>query len=366
MAVTDLKNTTWYFNAGWEDTTAYNESISGRLYYNNSWVNLPSDTLIRIREDEIVIENSSWDNNIVFSNSQPFALDIDTYTDNTDSFVDFVNNNGIQLKVTDLTDTTWNVPAGWEADAGYGTFDIIGTINGNHDIDTTFYIGYGINENLRLVSMSNSIVDGSYYVIANANSFTISITGGTDTTNPKLIAWLSKYGELQGGEEEATPTLTYDLSQLDLPEGTHSITVVAKADGYSNSAPSNAVEYAVENAEETVSITLKGRGVSSASGNYTHPRIKFGSAPTSDGDYDYYASGYTVLITGNDEEIDTYLTPIAITTSPIAYIWQEYVDSAAGYKINDGSTITTGVGYANATQIDLNDGDAITLVATYD
>lgn len=46
--------------------------------------------------------------------------------------------------------------------------------------------------------------------------------------------------------EANTPTLTYDLSQLDLPEGTHSITVVAKADGYSNSAPSNAVEYVVE------------------------------------------------------------------------------------------------------------------------
>jgi hypothetical protein len=73
---------------------------------------------------------------------------------------------------------------------------------------------------------------------------TITFIGGADIKDSNLISWLEDNAELQGGEVE--PTLTYDLSQLDLPEGTHSITVVAKADGYSNSAPSNAVEYVVE------------------------------------------------------------------------------------------------------------------------
>lgn len=46
--------------------------------------------------------------------------------------------------------------------------------------------------------------------------------------------------------EPVTPTLTYNLTKLNLAAGTHNITVVAKAEGYLNSAPSNSVEYTVE------------------------------------------------------------------------------------------------------------------------
>ena len=48
---------------------------------------------------------------------------------------------------------------------------------------------------------------------------------------------------------------TYDLTNLGLAAGTHSITVRAKADGYADSEPSNAVEYVVEEIENYLTFS---------------------------------------------------------------------------------------------------------------
>ena len=124
-----------------------------------------------------------------------------------------------------------------------------------------------------------------------------------------------------------------------------------------------------EEETNTVNITLQGSSVVSASGSFTSSKIKFGSAPTSDDDFDY------CNVQGGKNMYDrtgTYTTtPISLIVSPIAYIWQdvgEYYsrDTAGGYKINGGSTITPDIDYANASQITLNDGDIITLITTWD
>lgn len=164
------------------------------------------------------------------------------------------------MAITNLTNTTWYVKAGWEAEAGYGAFDLNGSFNGIdgsfNGIDGMAALGIGNSKQTftTTIAVANRITwsqGGRFQAdLTPADSFFVHIIGGTDATNPKLIAWLSKYGELRV-EEGDTPTLTYDLSQLNLPAGTHLITVIAKADGYADSAPSNAVEYVVKESVPT-------------------------------------------------------------------------------------------------------------------
>lgn len=103
--------------------------------------------------------------------------------------------------------------------------------------------------------------------------------------------------------EANTLTLTYDLSQLDLPEGTHSITVVAKADGYTNSAPSNAVEYVVEsslpvwNGTDLTGTTWEfdprnfkataSYGIFNVNGHINHHFVNSDGTPSSISSYDF-------------------------------------------------------------------------------
>ena len=113
--------------------------------------------------------------------------------------------------------------------------------------------------------------------------------------------------------------------------------------------------------EQTVNITLNttGGGLS----KQTEVAVKFGSQPSDDSDVDYFAYLESVLY---DSKNDAYYHPsdnLKIDVSPVAYIWQRKVDSLAGYKLN-GSFSNAGVGYSNATKVDLKDGDVLTLVST--
>ena len=74
---------------------------------------------------------------------------------------------------------------------------------------------------------------------------TLSLDGDmlTITDNSKLA---TSFDILIDGEVKGTATsATFDLSTLELAEGTYNITVVAKADGYIDSAESEAVSYKV-------------------------------------------------------------------------------------------------------------------------
>lgn len=74
---------------------------------------------------------------------------------------------------------------------------------------------------------------------------TLSLDGDTLTiTDDSGLA--TSFDILVDGEVKGTATsATFDLSTLDLEEGTYSITVIAKADGYIDSAESEAVSYEV-------------------------------------------------------------------------------------------------------------------------
>lgn len=101
------------------------------------------------------------------------------------------------MAITDLTNTTWNIPAGWTCSAGYGTFSIEGNINDDY-FQGGVKFGKGNWNGDEFPNASNSIAywttDGSVAYFSSSTPLTIVITGGTDATNTKLISWLEANG----------------------------------------------------------------------------------------------------------------------------------------------------------------------------
>lgn len=101
------------------------------------------------------------------------------------------------MAITDLTNTTWNIPAGWTASAGYGSFNLVGDINGRYFQDYV-QLGRGNFNGNTFPVQANSIAywttDGGVAYYTSNIPLTITITGGTDATNTKLISWLEENG----------------------------------------------------------------------------------------------------------------------------------------------------------------------------
>lgn len=115
------------------------------------------------------------------------------------------------MAITDLTYTTWVVPAGWTAPAGYGRYgDIKYAIHGEYGSDryTSLYVGYNGNfDNNFSTPTANVVVFGYYGQYNNRNGFIITFIGGADVTNTSLISWIESVGEMQGGGDT-----NYDVS----------------------------------------------------------------------------------------------------------------------------------------------------------
>ena len=95
---------------------------------------------------------------------------------------------------------TWHIPAGWTAAAGYGMFEISGSLNGItiEGLD----IGYDVDPSDSYGSTTpkkNSIVysySGSAFgELTSYDGIEITITGGADATNQNLIDWLNANGK---------------------------------------------------------------------------------------------------------------------------------------------------------------------------
>lgn len=106
---------------------------------------------------------------------------------------------------------------------------------------------------------------------------------------------------VDGTVQDTTTVTSYDLSTLAFTEGTYTVTVIAKADGYNDSAESNAVSYIVEaqqpdTPQTEFQISVYAQEIvfgSTYAGDYNDTYIKFGSdKPTSENDYDYTSKGY--------------------------------------------------------------------------
>lgn len=104
------------------------------------------------------------------------------------------------MAITDLTNTTWQINAGWTASASYGEFSVTVKL----DDDTLEYSGltigsyFGSSDGMNWGQMpsADTIEVGMNVRRISSQSFTIIITGGTDATNTKLISWLEANGTL--------------------------------------------------------------------------------------------------------------------------------------------------------------------------
>ncbi len=111
-----------------------------------------------------------------------------------------------------------------------------GYLDGMPGILTDWKMYYLQGEVATLVmTLDSEWVDEAYRTVEFSESTAISMT---------LLAWINDNTE-QVVDEPTSPTVTFDLSALNLSAGTHSITVRAKANGYADSAESNAVSYVV-------------------------------------------------------------------------------------------------------------------------
>ena len=94
------------------------------------------------------------------------------------------------------------------------------------------------------------------------------------------------YNYLVANAAKKETQTTFDLSTLpDISGGTHTVKVKAKADGYRDSEFSNEIEYTKV---QGFTLTLN-HGSGSDASLFANDRVKIGSAPTSDDDYDYQA-----------------------------------------------------------------------------
>lgn len=148
---------------------------------------------------------------------------------------------------------------------------------------------------------------------------------------------------------------TLDLSTLsDISDGTHTVKVKAKADGYRDSEFSNEVSW----------IRSSGRNIIfNFPADYDTPRsgntfIKFGSAPSSVSDFDIRGDGGGgTARDGSDISNGETLN----VNYNVGFVW------GYGYAINGGDSISLGYGeYTTAVEISLSNISELSLYAAFD
>ena len=145
---------------------------------------------------------------------------------------------------------------------------------------------------------------------------------------------------------------TLDLSTMsDIADGTHTVTVKAKADGYRDSEFSNEVSYTKAAAGRNITFNFPTIYEEPSSG-YTY--IKYGSAPSSESDFDVRSTATNSGIARDGSKISNYST-LNISYDK-GFVW------GYTYSINNGSSIPLNYSlYTAAVEISLNNVSNLTL-----
>ena len=139
-------------------------------------------------------------------------------------------------KITNLTNTYWNIPAGWTATAGYGRFNVEISIDENGEGIggyERFEVGYTIDADNPddSIAKANCVTFGpeSFWEYNNSKTFQIRFNGGADVTNASLITWLEANGEMEGGEIGSdVVTVKYMDKTIEIATGSSAVLHVAK------------------------------------------------------------------------------------------------------------------------------------------
>ena len=250
MSVSNLTNTIWVMNNTLSSGPQVG-AISFSVDFTSNETNYTEITLPRSGADSDLI----YDNTTIYNfarrtwSSQSYRIiKITGGTDVTNAnLISWLEANATQVQVDDLTDTKWVLNSSLNVST-QNSFTINFTSN-SENYDTFVYgsntLNYVINSNPGTVYYEGTWSSQSYRIIL--------ILNGSDVSNPDLIVWLTNNATYQ----VPTPTITYDLTQLQLSAGTHTIQVKARATGYRDSNFSNSVSYVVASGYQvTVNITL--------------------------------------------------------------------------------------------------------------
>ena len=189
MVITDLTNTTWYVPSGATINAGvgkFSVDCSVDAFNGATWTNFDigynwdsndgGDSFYQVASSGVISVGT------LATVDTPFTVTFLGGADATNtSLISFLTTYGIQLKVTDLTDTTWTVKAGWEAEAGYGTFSVNGTYDGAK------LIGIGIgHDGEEAQEPASNVINCNAINYYPDEELVLTFTGGTDTTKQRL------------------------------------------------------------------------------------------------------------------------------------------------------------------------------------
>ena len=134
-------------------------------------------------------------------------------------------------ETTDLTGTTWEIPEGWSATAGYGYFNVdIYWCPADFEPDL-----YGMSSTVLAIGFEMDVLDegpvgyapesdvitlSNFDMLTPITGFKLEFGGGKDVTNPSLIAWLSEHGKLISSEEPEEPSLVLPAPTISIYDTT--------------------------------------------------------------------------------------------------------------------------------------------------
>ena len=239
--VTNLTGSTWEIPSGWSASAGYGKFNVDFEVYTPPIADpyTPAGTLYigYVFNDGNEGENYTpqanyihfWkDNGALFQedNSKYLAICFGDGIDATNTnLINWLYTNGYMTvlpteeeQVTDLTNTTWEINSGWSAEVGYGMFSVNGTVNSENT--NRIHIGYDEMDYGTARTNYISYFNTDIYIprtIRPSSAIALTITGGTDATNTRLIDWLYEYGELV-----SSGTTTKKFTRIYLGETTHS------------------------------------------------------------------------------------------------------------------------------------------------
>lgn len=261
-AITDLTGTKWILNASL--------TIEYEGFTNNSVIiNFKSNQTINYQQIEfdyadyrvyyykksgmastrtLIYNDGSW-------TSQNYrTLEIQGGTDATNStLIRWIRENATQVEVTDLSGTEWEFTE--ETLGNYQTPTISGKSFGiNAKISGTDYNSFYINNSGSVVFQEVWFSNGNadYYLINSGSVFTgnlpcsVSITSGTDATNPDLIAWLTNNATYQTPVQPSSSGMYLGGSDVSLYLGSANVSkvylgTVLLYEGQAEIIPDNAI-----------------------------------------------------------------------------------------------------------------------------
>ena len=194
----------WVFNA----TLKYTE-WSTQVSFTSNGI-----TFSNIRSTDSATADSVfyYDDTLVYEdgwiNEAYRIIDFGEEEQNDSNLLVYIPTLAVQTPTADLTNTTWNIPAGWTAEAGYGKFaNPLKWNGGDYGGIGIGYAGEFDSGIFDLNSSANTVCVHCNYPpfsdLAPSDAFTLEILDGDSVTNPSLIWWLATNGEM---EVEEAPT----------------------------------------------------------------------------------------------------------------------------------------------------------------